>query len=369
MQSGRQKRRVAPIDADIQQHDAPPHPPPDEAAPNPWDKYALQSADNAYHNQPLQTVYGAAQQPYFNSYNGYGNTTATRPVGPLGFDWNTLSGGLSQSIDPAIQQAPFFINQALPHSSYDSHGTTANWDSAHPGGTLSYDETLNFDQIGLNSLQDDRQFSALGDTFQSANRGAPPPYSPRGSNRSIQQVSRDNSNNADFPPAQRGSFAAPLMPSPIYQQGNLDCPPAARERLLPPPPPGTHRQPRPPCMEADFSGFKDFSHVKEHIRKAHGIIHPVCGCFLKNRKDIYTDHRSDLCSRLNVDSQAMLHPYAIRSEAVIKKLTEKAPVAPVGRDKIREWSGHQERCWSGLLATMFPGHNFEQPDVITPCKS
>lgn len=215
MQPGRQKRRVAPSDAGIQQHDPPSLPPPDQAAPDQWDKYWLQTAnstENAYHNQPPQTGYHATQQLYVDPFFNHGNTTAMRPVGPLGFDRNTFVGGSSQSSAAVTQQALFSSNQAIPHSSYHIHDATVYGSLAQltsSNGSFLDDGIFNSDQTVQNSFQGDRQFPAFVDTSQPGHVVAPPRYSLRDPNQGMRQVSRDNSktyDNPNIPPAQHGNL-------------------------------------------------------------------------------------------------------------------------------------------------------------------
>lgn len=379
MQPGRQKRRVAPSDAGIQQHDPPSLPPPDQAAPDQWDKYWLQTAnstENAYHNQPPQTGYHATQQLYVDPFFNHGNTTAMRPVGPLGFDRNTFVGGSSQSSAAVTQQALFSSNQAIPHSSYHIHDATVYGSLAQltsSNGSFLDDGIFNSDQTVQNSFQGDRQFPAFVDTSQPGHVVAPPRYSLRDPNQGMRQVSRDNSktyDNPNIPPAQHGNLAAPLAPGPIFQairQGKFDCPMAAYERLHQPLP-GAPLQARLSCMEAKFLGHENFSHVKEHCRGTHGVEHPECGCFLKDRRDIITDHLRNGLSNCRVDSHAKRRPYAIVSALAIDQLTKKAPVAPAARPKSPEWYRHQEGCWKDLFVAIYTGHNFEPFDIITPCK-
>lgn len=370
----RHQSRFAGFGADAQRS-PPPVAPPVQTQPDQWRDCPTPSAnsrDNApHHHQPLQTFHEATQQHGFTPRDPHDT-----------FHWqNTTIGDSSHSLASGTQQTLPASGQATCiHQSSDdaaAYGDLAHYTSSRD--ILPYHGSFSLDPNVQHSLGNNEQCAALGDTsHQSADFAPPPSYSSLECiNEFTQQVSHDNSNmphNANIPTTQHANLAVPLVSSPVHegqQQGNLDCPMAACERLsllLQLPPPGIRQQPRPFCMEADFSGFRDLSHSKEHLRKAHGIIHPFCGCFLKSRKNVYTDHLKHGYSTCKVDLQPTAHPYAIRFEPAIDIITEKVRAAPVGRDNVREWSGLQENHWKELFIAMNPDYNFEQSDLITPCK-
>lgn len=390
MQSGR-RLRVAGFNADNQprQRNHPPIPPLVEQPLDDWADYTPEPAngfDSPRHLHPRQTFHESPQQP--NAHNG--DTAATRPLAASHgfapppslhqtphqstlqrFDRSSPFGYSPHPLVPLIQERLPYSSHAIHQNYYDSHGAAAyriptqitNLDDISP-----YDEPFDFDQPAQHSLQS----AAFGDRSQRADFDNPPPYSPGGFDQLMQQPFSDDGNidsNPDIPIAQHGSISAPPASSPAYQcdqHYKLDCPVAAHVRVFQPR--GAQRHSRLKCFQPEFPGMKDFSHVKEHLRKAHGIVHPICRCFLKDRKDLYTNHSRDGCSSLKPGSQATPGLYAIRSKDAILRITSKAQVSSVGRFQSREWYENQEACWKSLFDAIYRDYDFDQPGAITPCK-